>query len=82
MGEQRIPHSAICGAGDDSERRVGVRPEVGLSLIDCVVVAVELFGVVVLQLVRGREEEVDQLRGGLVGEIEGDGDERRGADGS
>ena len=41
-------------------------------------VAVELFGVVALQLVRDLEEEVGQLRRGLVGEVEGDGDEWRG----
>ena len=58
------------GAHDDSERRVGVRPEVGLSLIAGVVVAVELFGVVVLHLMRDLEEEVGQLRRGLVGEVE------------
>ena len=43
-----------------------------------VVVAGELFGVVVLHLVRDLEEEVGQLRRGLVGEVEGDGDEWRG----
>ena len=42
----------------------------GLSLIDSVVVAVELFGVVVLHPVCDLEEEVDQPRGGLVGEVE------------
>ena len=31
----------------------------------------------IFHLVRDREEEVDQLRGGLVGEVEGDSDERR-----
>ena len=45
-----------------------------MSLIASVAVAVELFGVVVLHLVRDREEEVDQLRGGVVGEVERDGD--------
>ena len=49
-----------------------------MSLVDAVVVAVELFGVVVLHLVRALEEEVGQLRGGLVGEVERDGDEWRG----
>ena len=49
-----------------------------MSLIDGVVVSVELFAVVVLELMRDLEEEVDQLRGGLVGEVEGDVDERGG----
>ena len=68
----------INGAGDDSERRVGVCPQVGLSFVGSVVVAAELFGVVVLPLVRALEEEVDPLRSGLVAEVEGDGDEWRG----
>ena len=41
-------------------------------------VAVKLLGVVVLHLVRDLEEEVGQLRRGLVGEVEKDGDEWRG----
>ena len=54
------------------------RASLGLSVVSSVVVAVELFGVVALQLVRDLEEEVGQLRRGLVGEVEGDGDEWRG----
>ena len=41
-------------------------------------VAVELFGVVGLQAVGELVEEVEQLRGGLVGEVDGHGDDRRG----
>ena len=43
----RVP--AIAGADDDSERRVGVFPRVGLSLIGSVVVALERLGVVILE---------------------------------
>ena len=66
------------GAHDDSERRVGVRPQVGLSLVDSVAVAVELFGVVALGLLGDLAQALDQLRCGLVGEVEGEGDEWRG----
>ena len=77
-GEQRIPVRAICGAGGDSDGRVGLCPQVGLTLIDSVVVPVELFGVVIFELVGELEEEVDELCGGLVGEVERDVDERQG----
>ena len=68
----------IVGADDDSEWRVGVCPEVGLSFVGSVVVAVELVGVVILEVMRDLIEEREHLRGGLVGEVVGNGDERRG----
>ena len=59
----------IAAADDDSERWFGVRPQVSLSLIEAVVVAIELFGVVVVHLMRDLEKKVGQLRGGLVAEL-------------
>ena len=53
-------------------------PQFGLTLIDSVVIPVELFGVVFFELVSELEEEVDQLCGGLVGEVERDVDEGQG----
>ena len=53
-------------------------PEFGLSLIDGVVVAVELAGVVVFEEVGEFVEELEHLRGGFAGEVERKVDERRG----
>ena len=57
---------------------VGLWPELGLSLIDCIVVAVELVGVVVFEDVCEFVEELEQFRRGLVGEVERKVDKRRG----
>ena len=60
---------AIIGADFNSERRVDVDLQVDLSFVGCVVVAVELVGVVVLKEVGEFVVELEHLRGGLVGEV-------------
>ena len=45
-------------------------PEFGLSFIDCIVVAVELVGVMVFEEAGEFVEELEHLRGGFVGEVE------------
>ena len=55
-----------------SEGRILVVPEVGLSGITAMVVAVDLCGVVVFEDPSRLVEELEELGGGLVGEIGGE----------
>ena len=54
-----------------SERRVTLVPDVELSVIGPMVVAMQLTGIVLLDEVCDFVEEVEQLSSGLVGEIGG-----------
>ena len=60
------------------KRWVGLWPEVGLSLAGPDVIALERVAVVVLEQVCEVVKEGEYLGRGLVGEVERDGDERRG----
>lgn len=58
------------GSGS-SERRIVLRPQLGLSVIGGMIVAVELSGVVIFEDTRELVEELEELSGGLVGELGG-----------